>query len=666
LLISGLNLNFEDKLLKILHSSGDYEEYQYTDDNLLYKEALWNSVGTKQWIEYGYDGFGRETLKTYPATGFVETSYDGLGRKIQVSDSRNSSDNIGGSGDINYYYDALGRLSSYIDQDDYSIYYFYKADGQKETIKVFDNSQTPQLVYEQWYFYDGAGRLTNASCGDPLNFSSNSLAGFEYDDNGNRDKLTYYIEGDGLGGDTVSIDYSYNIQNQLTSFATTGVIFSFDADSAGDIDGLGRLAEATESIGTSTYALEYNYNDRSELTSWQVNTTTGSLNYDLAGNITNDGTDTYSYTGDLLTGIGSNTLTWDYNGALTGNLSTSIVRNADSRIQSAVVGSDSIVCKYTPDGDMVIKTISDGTSSATEKYILDITGKYPVVLLVLDSQEAITNEYYYTSNKEILSQHIGSDRYYYLKDRLGSVRAMIDDTGSIVNSYAYTPYGEDLTTTETVDNRFKFASYNFDETTDLYYLNARWYDPTVQRFTSRDPVRGSFQKPLALHRYLYCANDPINRIDPSGEMYAYSIGMQMRKASLVAASGVKGMAAGLVNSINAVNTMTASMLNTASMKGYFAATTAMQAGATMLHHLGRAGFKQMQMFAGITKEAAITGMNQSQILYQQLSFWARTNHEAAADVSKVLLGDPHLPSTPEGVFTHLSLEALEDLFGESD
>jgi hypothetical protein len=188
-----------------------------------------------------------------------------------------------------------------------------------------------------------------------------------YDTNGNRDLLRYCIDGNGLGGDTVSIDYSYNIQNRLVSFATTGTTFSFDASNSDDIDGLGRLTAATETIGANTYSLEYGYNDRSELTNWQINTTTGSYGYDLSGNIINDGTDTYSYTGDLLTGVGSNTLSWDYNGALTGNLSASIVRNADSRIQSAVVGSDSIACKYTPDGDMILKTVSDGTNSATEK-----------------------------------------------------------------------------------------------------------------------------------------------------------------------------------------------------------------------------------------------------------------------------------------------------------
>jgi hypothetical protein len=37
------------------------------------------------------------------------------------------------------------------------------------------------------------------------------------------------------------------------------------------------------------------------------------------------------------------------------------------------------------------------------------------------------------------------------------------------------------------------------------------------RFTGRDPVDGDYEEPLSLHKYLYCENDPIDWIDPSGE-----------------------------------------------------------------------------------------------------------------------------------------------------
>jgi hypothetical protein len=54
----------------------------------------------------------------------------------------------------------------------------------------------------------------------------------------------------------------------------------------------------------------------------------------------------------------------------------------------------------------------------------------------------------------------------------------------------------------------------------MYYCIARYYDPELMRFTGRDPVEGSYEEPLTLHKYLYCGNDSINRTDPTGENYS--------------------------------------------------------------------------------------------------------------------------------------------------
>lgn len=50
----------------------------------------------------------------------------------------------------------------------------------------------------------------------------------------------------------------------------------------------------------------------------------------------------------------------------------------------------------------------------------------------------------------------------------------------------------------------------------LYYMRARWYDPAVGRFISRDPLRGSAMSPASLNSYSYAAADPIGRADPTG------------------------------------------------------------------------------------------------------------------------------------------------------
>ena len=117
-----------------------------------------------------------------------------------------------------------------------------------------------------------------------------------------------------------------------------------------------------------------------------------------------------------------------------------------------------------------------------------------------------------------------------LHDRLGSVRILIDTAGNVLRSYTYGPFGEVLEEFAEDDpaapsNSLMFTGQWFDSEIDQYYLRARMYDPHIGRFTSRDPVTGKFEEPLTLHKYLYCINDPMNRIDPWGwdsvALYSY-------------------------------------------------------------------------------------------------------------------------------------------------
>jgi len=106
--------------------------------------------------------------------------------------------------------------------------------------------------------------------------------------------------------------------------------------------------------------------------------------------------------------------------------------------------------------------------------------------------------------------------YWYVHDRLGSVRLMIGYDGVdayVENHYTYAPFGQTLESSENTYNPFQFTGQWHDQETSEYYLRARMYDPTMMRFTTRDPVKGKYHKPITLHKYLYCVNEPINRID---------------------------------------------------------------------------------------------------------------------------------------------------------
>ncbi|MFJ2744990.1 RHS repeat-associated core domain-containing protein [Streptomyces sp. NPDC087440] len=103
----------------------------------------------------------------------------------------------------------------------------------------------------------------------------------------------------------------------------------------------------------------------------------------------------------------------------------------------------------------------------------------------------------------------GGKSYYYLTDALGSVLALVDETGAKVNEYRYSPRGVDGVFTEKVPQPYRYAD-GYQDPTGLYHYGARYYDPRIGRFTSPDPS-GQEKNP-----YLYAEGDPVNRIDPSG------------------------------------------------------------------------------------------------------------------------------------------------------
>ena len=103
---------------------------------------------------------------------------------------------------------------------------------------------------------------------------------------------------------------------------------------------------------------------------------------------------------------------------------------------------------------------------------------------------------------------------------------MTDESGNVVNEYTYDPWGNILSENETVENPIKYAGEYYDEELDMYYLRARYYDPNVGRFTSLDIEEGEISNPLDMNRYVYCRNNPIKYVDPSGEK-VYIIGKQI-------------------------------------------------------------------------------------------------------------------------------------------
>jgi RHS repeat-associated protein len=157
---------------------------------------------------------------------------------------------------------------------------------------------------------------------------------------------------------------------------------------------------------------------------------------------------------------------------------------------------------YNGDGVRTSKSVAGDTT----EYVLDLAATLPVVISDTDAV--------YLYGLDIIAQQ-QSTRYYYVHDGLGSVRQLLDTTGQIEINYAYDPFGVQLVGGE-VYNPYQFTGEAWDAEVELLYLRARYYQPEVGRFITKDPWEGERRSPATLNAYLYVTDNPVNLVDPSG------------------------------------------------------------------------------------------------------------------------------------------------------
>nr|WP_279279298.1 RHS repeat-associated core domain-containing protein [Sporotomaculum syntrophicum] len=162
---------------------------------------------------------------------------------------------------------------------------------------------------------------------------------------------------------------------------------------------------------------------------------------------------------------------------------------------------------YDPEGLRTKKV----TPSGTTRYHYDNTGK---VIIESNAGDSVTAQMIW--GNQALARKVNGSYYYYLYNGHGDVTRVIDQNGNIVNSYTYDEWGNILSQQEQVPQPLKYAGEYYDDESGLYYLRARYYDPTVGRFISRDSNEGSITNPLSLNLYVYCYSNPLNYLDPTG------------------------------------------------------------------------------------------------------------------------------------------------------
>lgn len=286
----------------------------------------------------------------------------------------------------------------------------------------------------------------------------------------------------------------YDEKGYVTSVSYNGNTYAYT------YDGVGRLSSETVDGATTTYA----YDNQNNIQKTGLTYTNGKLTavngaqivYDAMGNPT-------TYKG--------NTFDWEQgrklvSGTLNGN---SFAYNYDGngmRFKKTVNGTTTY---YYYDGSQLLM---ESTNGARIWCIYGVTGIEGIIVEGGSSQSIV---------------------YYFDKNTLGDIVAIRDKQGNVVATYEYDAWGNctvmdsygGINTSATFIgniNPFRYRGYYYDVETGFYYLQTRYYDPTICRFINADNyelVATLSTVPGQLNMYAYCNNNPIMYTDETGESF---------------------------------------------------------------------------------------------------------------------------------------------------
>lgn len=353
---------------------------------------------------------------------------------------------------------------------------------------------------------------------------ANHTAEFEYDSSGNciSKTLKYTSEG---AQKTVTEHYVYDENNNLVQIIdSSGNITSTEYNS------MGKVALATDEKGRRT---SYEYDNLGNLI--EINYADGtseSFTYDNEGNnltatdrLGRTVTMEYDGVGNLLSKTYPNgaAVTYTYNALnqLTSENGTSYQYDDAGNLISVTSDTKSVLYAYNAENKMIRATVQEGNSVSVEEYEYDYAGNRTVkksendytyylndvsgsLTQVLAELDADGNEKcWYTIGADLISQERNGAVSTYLYDGHGSVRGLSDETGAVTDTYNYDAWGELLDKTGTTENSYLYCGEQLDSATGLYYLRARYMNPSTGTFTTMDTYAGSIFDPTSLHKYLY-------------------------------------------------------------------------------------------------------------------------------------------------------------------
>jgi RHS repeat-associated protein len=562
------NASIQTKMYTGLNSTNDSD---YMTTNYEY-DAWGHLVRTTDSTGYNsgattYDLNGN-VLTSTDANGNVTTNtYDALNRVLTANTvcsdtSKNVSksyvyDNMGrvrsktaNGVQTSYQYDIFGRVYQELSPKSFKGYFYEGISQYAKEQLVGINHQT--MYSSTQYEYDAEMRIAQ------VKESGNLTATYTYDANGNKVSET-------LANGVVST-YSYNGCNKVTKLVTksgnsdiSSYEYSYYLDGSDackvrnengtiettsyDYDGLKRLTRESISNGKTADTYSYEYDDYGNRSKMVAN---GSEEYETVYDYTVNGkytallqkeTKTVEETSnatisdglaisptDLITSTAADAKTEEtaYSYDANGN---QITKTAESKTETNTYdglnqligftdGETTASYKYNADGLRTSKTV-DG------KTINHIWDGNKQIVVDMDDSDWYSAEVYVRGTNLLAkfskqSGNVKTDYQYYTQNAHGDVVNLTDSTGAITKSYKYDAFGVEQNIDDSDSNAFRYCGEYYDSESGTIYLRARYYDPTIGRFISRDSYAGEINDPLSLNFYTYCENNPIYGIDPNG------------------------------------------------------------------------------------------------------------------------------------------------------
>ena len=289
-------------------------------------------------------------------------------------------------------------------------------------------------------------------------------------------------------GSITRIDLPNGTRREMSYDDAGQVVSRRDIDAQGSVivayaytyDAAGQVKVESAGMGLAPYRQQpamFSYGQNTLLASFNGNPVT----HDFDGNVTMDGTNAYSYdvNGNLIQVISS--------GSAGG--STSLEYDGEDRL--IAMGQTRLTINPLPGLSQVLVSRS---GSAVTRYV------WGVGLIYEETPNGIRVHHY---------------------DHRGSTVAMSDASGVVVDRISYGPYGEIGDTTGQTGSLFGFhALFGVISSPDgLLHMRYRWYNPELKQFLSPDPVFGDIGEPSTMNMYSFAGNNPVSRVDPSGQIW---------------------------------------------------------------------------------------------------------------------------------------------------